>query len=357
MSYQRATLHSRSHLQTYPIQQPLSSCWKTISLSSTSKATSKRIEIDAGALLFNDHCFIVFRYPLFESLHTLDLHESAITFCDYITEPNNSFYQHLLRLQSKQARKDTYSLQVSFHVPSALTLHSCLSTKGESHIRGSIWFDYFRLQRTDSHRVHILSLLLSPTRRCTSSHADGSIKFWDASGCNLVFLYKIRTYRLLDRIQSGTSTLSASPPAAAAAFSSTRESNANVKFDTKSTRANSNSNDEQQQISSNDDNPFSIYSIKLCCDGKYLIAAGRGGHVTLFKFTGSELDKADEGLGDLSSLEIPIFHRNLSSNQEDFPASANNSMINEIQSTALRQHAEKKVEGSTSVAQHTMDLA
>jgi len=34
------------------------------------------------------------------------------------------------------------------------------------------------------------------------SHADGSIKFWDASGCSLVFLYKLRTNRLFDRIQS-----------------------------------------------------------------------------------------------------------------------------------------------------------
>ena len=297
--------------------------------------------IEAGTLLIDDACLFVFRYPLFESLHTLDLHESAITFCDYITEPNTSFYQNLLLLQSKQARKDTYSQQVTYHDPSALTLHSCLCTKGESHIRWSVWLDYFRLQRIDSHWVNILSLLLV-SRRCPSSHADGSVKFWDASGCNLAFLYKIRTYRLLDRVQSGNATLSASAPAAAAS-SSSRESSANVKFDTKSTRANSNSNDEQQQIFLNDDNPFSIYSIKLCCDGKYLIAAGRGGHVTLFKFTGSELDKADEGLGDLSSLEIPIFHRNLSSNQEDFPASANSSMIYDTQSNVLRQHAEKKV--------------
>jgi syntaxin-binding protein 5 len=50
-------------------------------------------------------------YPLFESLHTLDLHESSITYCDYITEPNPNFYQSLLRLQSKQASKRTYSQQ------------------------------------------------------------------------------------------------------------------------------------------------------------------------------------------------------------------------------------------------------
>ena len=54
-------------------------------------------------------------YPLFESLHTLDLHESPVTYCDYITEPNAIFYQHLLQLQSKQTPKRSYSQQVSFN--------------------------------------------------------------------------------------------------------------------------------------------------------------------------------------------------------------------------------------------------
>ena len=53
-------------------------------------------------------------YPLFESLHTLDLHESPVTYCDYITEPNAVFYQNLLRLQSKQTPKRTFSQQVCF---------------------------------------------------------------------------------------------------------------------------------------------------------------------------------------------------------------------------------------------------
>ena len=93
-----------------------------------------------------------------------------------------------------------------------------------------------------------------------------------------------------------------------------------------------------------DDNPFSIYSIKMCCDGKYLIAAGRGGHVTLFKFTGSELEKADEGLGDLSCLEIPIFHRNLSSNHDDLNSTSNSSILNDLQAIAIKQNLEKKVQ-------------
>ena len=122
---------------------------------------------------------------------------------------------------------------------------------------------------------------------------------------------------------------------------------ANIRFDTKSTRANSLANDEQaqqipQQIVQADDNPYGIYSIKLCCDGKYLIAAGRGGHVTLFKFTGSELEKADEGLGDLACLEIPIFHRNVSNDNEILNSSSNSSYVNDLQSLTLKQNAERK---------------
>ena len=129
---------------------------------------------------------------------------------------------------------------------------------------------------------------------------------------------------------------------------SNKEINANIKFDTKTTRTNSNTNDEQQyiqqqQLLQNDDNPFSIYSIKLCCDGKYLIAAGRGGHVTLFKFTGSELEKSDEGLGDLACLEIPIFHRNISSDHDMINTSGNNSIIHDLQAIAIKQNSERKV--------------
>jgi hypothetical protein len=80
----------------------------------------------------------------------------------------------------------------------------------------------------------------------------------------------------------------------------------------------------------------------MCCDGKYLIAAARGGHVTLFKFTGSELDKADDGLGDLSCLEVPILHRNLSGDHDETNTSGNTSTNNELQS-ASRQSTEKKV--------------
>ena len=167
-----------------------------------------------------------------------------------------------------------------------------------------------------------------------NSHADGSVKFWDASGCNLVFLYKLGTNRLFDRIQSNRTIIS----------NNNRDLCSNIKLDTKSRRANSSANDEQQpQMLLNENNPFSIYSIKMCDDGKYLAVAGLGGHVTLFQFMGSELDKADEGLGDLPCLEIPICHKNLSNNDEDTNIISNTSIINDLQPITIKQTTDKKV--------------
>ncbi|CAF3572963.1 unnamed protein product [Rotaria sordida] len=268
-------------------------------------------------LLENDLVMIDLKsenYPLFESLHTLDLHESPVTYCNYIIEPNTIFYQNLLRLQTKQTPKRSYSQQEN------------PVSGGKS---GSTIFGYNELIIT--------------------GHADGSIKFWDASGCNLLFLYKLRTNRLFDRTQI-TNPISSTNPLSST--SNRKDLNTNIKFDTKTSRANSNVGDEsiQQQFNSinlsNELNgyeyPFAIYSIKMCCDGKYLIAAARGGHITLFKFTGSELDKADEGLGDLSWLEIPILHQNSSNDYHDINTSGNLSTINDLQSSLSRQNTEKK---------------
>ncbi|CAF3849723.1 unnamed protein product [Rotaria magnacalcarata] len=274
-----------------------------------------------AVLLENDFVMIDLKsenYPLFESLHTLDLHESPVTYCDYITEPNSTFYQSLLRLQTKQIPKRTYSQQEN------------PISGGKS---GSTIFGYNELIIT--------------------GHADGSIKFWDASGCNLLFFYKLRTNRLFDRTQAANlSSSSSSATATTTTISSAankKESNTNYKLESRPAHANSSASDEINQPQINSTNlsnelnvyefPFAIYSIKMCCDGKYLIAAARGGHVTLFKFTGSELDKADEGLGDFSLLELPIFHQNISNNHNEANTSGNLSTISDFQSSIARPTA------------------
>ena len=114
----------------------------------------KEWQVELLERVFPDDHRAFFSYPLFESLHTIDLHESPITFCDYLTEPNMNFYQNLLRLQSKQTPKRTYSQQVcqlSLNILADQLLH--LSIQGKSYLRWSIRLHYFRLQRTYYHRV------------------------------------------------------------------------------------------------------------------------------------------------------------------------------------------------------------
>ena len=129
--------------------------------------------------------------------------------------------------------------------------------------------------------------------------------------------------------------------------------NTNIKSNTRTALASSNACDEQiqQQLNSfhlsNElngyENPFAIYLIKICCDGKYLVVAASGGHITLFKFAGSELDKVDEGLGDLSCLEVPIFHRNLLNTYNDNNSSVNMTANNESQAAIAKQLLDRKV--------------
>lgn len=146
--------------------------------------------------------------------------------------------------------------------------------------------------------------------------------------------------------------------------STNKDNNSNAKCDSRGSRTNSNTPEEslQQQINSmnisNEVNgfeyPFAIYSVKFCGEGKYLIAAARGGHVTLFKFTGAELEKADEGLGDLACLEIPILHRNVSGDHDEINTSGNNSSNSDVQT--VRPNAEKKVTRTISIRTKTNEI-
>lgn len=97
-----------------------------------------------------------------------------------------------------------------------------------------------------------------------TGHDDGSIKFWDASGVQLRFLNKLKTYKLFD----------------------------------KRTR---NGGDSDIDINQ----PFKITALNTC--NNYVVVAALGGHVTLYKFYTREFD--DNELGD-----IPVRLKNLSQN-------------------------------------------
>lgn len=80
-------------------------------------------------------------------------------------------------------------------------------------------------------------------------HADGSVKFWDASAGTLQVLYKLKTAKIFEKPQS-------------------------------------------QSIDGAEDDPFSVQLISLCPESRKLAVAGASSYVILFKFR--KLESASE---------------------------------------------------------------
>ena len=72
-------------------------------------------------------------------------------------------------------------------------------------------------------------------------HADGSVKFWDASAGSLQVLYKVKTAKIFEKTKS-------------------------------------------KSVDGREDDPFSIQLISLCPESRKLAVAGASSHVILFKF-------------------------------------------------------------------------
>lgn len=87
-------------------------------------------------------------------------------------------------------------------------------------------------------------------------HADGSIKFWDASAGTLQVLYKLKTAKVFEKPKS--------------------------------------------RSLESDDDPFAIEIISLCPESRKLCVAGASSHVILFTY--KKIDSVDE----VTVLEIPI---------------------------------------------------
>lgn len=74
-----------------------------------------------------------------------------------------------------------------------------------------------------------------------SRHADGSIKFWDASAGTLQVLYKLKTAKIFEKPQS-------------------------------------------RSIDGTEEDPFSVQMISLCPESRKLAVAGASSYVILYKF-------------------------------------------------------------------------
>ncbi|KAF4520105.1 hypothetical protein B566_EDAN010335, partial [Ephemera danica] len=144
-------------------------------------------------------------FPCFENPYPMDLHESPVTCCTYLADCPSDLIPAFYSVGSRTQKRSGFS-------------------EREWPVCGGEW---------------------SPT-----SHADGSVKFWDASAGTLQVLYKLKTGKVFEkpRTRSGPEGL----PGVG------------------------------------DDDPFAVQLISLCPESRKLAIAGASSHVVLFKFRKQE---------------------------------------------------------------------
>ncbi|XP_052086784.1 syntaxin-binding protein 5-like isoform X1 [Mytilus californianus] len=158
-------------------------------------------------------------YPCFENPYPMDIHESPVTALQYYADCPPDIIPAFYSVGSKQKR-------------------SGFSEK-EWPIKGGVW------GTTTCSYPEIL----------ITGHADGSVKFWDASSVTLQVLYKLKTAKIF----------------------------------------------EKPKKESQDDDPFAVYLIHLCPESRILCLAGAT-HLILFKFSKQEVST------EVSSLDISIVY-------------------------------------------------
>ncbi|XP_017790250.1 PREDICTED: syntaxin-binding protein 5 isoform X3 [Habropoda laboriosa] len=183
-------------------------------------------------------------FPCFENPYPMDIHESPVTCCAYFADCPSDLVPAFYSVGSKSQKKTGFS-------------------EKDWPISGGEWSS-----SSSSYNEIILT-----------GHADGSIKFWDASAGTLQVLYKLKTAKLFEKGR------------------------------TRSTDS--------------EEDPLAIQLIYLCPESRKLAIAGSGKHVVLFKF------KKVESMSEVVTLEISLTADSgkeiESSSDHDSPAGGNTS--------------------------------
>ncbi|XP_076645952.1 syntaxin-binding protein tomosyn isoform X3 [Halictus rubicundus] len=160
-------------------------------------------------------------FPCFENPYPMDIHESPVTCCAYFADCLSDLVPAFYSVGSKSQKKTGFS-------------------EKDWPISGGEWSS-----SSSSYNEIIVT-----------GHADGSIKFWDASAGSLQVLYKLKTAKLFEKGRT-------------------------------------------RSIDSEED-PLAIQLIFLCPESRKLAIAGSGKHVVLFKF------KKVESMSEVVTLEISL---------------------------------------------------
>ncbi|XP_060938368.1 syntaxin-binding protein 5 [Limanda limanda] len=153
-------------------------------------------------------------YPIFENPYPLTIHESPVTCCEYFADCPSELIPALYSVGSRQKRQG-YS-------------------KKEWPISGGNWG-----QGTQSYPEIIIT-----------GHADGTIKFWDASALMLQVLYKLKTAKVFERARG---------------------------------------KEEKPSTDIVDEDPFAIQTLSWCPESRMLCVAGVSAHVIVYRFSKQEV--------------------------------------------------------------------
>ncbi|OCT77906.1 syntaxin-binding protein 5 isoform X3 [Xenopus laevis] len=153
-------------------------------------------------------------YPIFENPYPLSIHESPVTCCEYFADCPVDLIPALYSVGAKQKRQG-YS-------------------KKEWPISGGNWG-----VGTQSYPEIIIT-----------GHADGSIKFWDASAITMQVLYKLKTAKVFEK---------------------------------------SRNKDDKPSTDIVDEDPYAIQMISWCPESRVLCVAGVSAHIIIYRFSKQEV--------------------------------------------------------------------
>uniref|UniRef100_A0A3P8URS1 Syntaxin-binding protein 5-like n=1 Tax=Cynoglossus semilaevis TaxID=244447 RepID=A0A3P8URS1_CYNSE len=157
-------------------------------------------------------------YPIYENPYPLTIHESPVTCCEYFADCPAGLIPALYSVGTRQKRQG-YS-------------------KKEWPISGGNWG-----QGTQSYPEIIIT-----------GHADGSIKFWDASALMLQVLYKLKTAKVFERARG---------------------------------------KEEKSGADIVEEDPFAIQTLSWCPESRMLCVAGVSAHVIVYRFSKQEVTTED----------------------------------------------------------------
>ncbi|CAN2387727.1 syntaxin-binding protein 5-like [Pristimantis euphronides] len=164
-------------------------------------------------------------FPVFENPYSMDIHESPVTCTEYFADCPHEFILVLYALGAKH-KKQGYSNK-------------------EWPITGGIW----NLGTTAYPEIIL------------TGHADGSVKFWDASATSLQMLYKLKTSKVFEKQKLG---------------------------------------EGKQTAEIVEDDPFAIQMMSWCPESRVFCVAGVSAYVIVYRFSKHEV------VTEIASLEVRL---------------------------------------------------